>query len=340
MGLSQGEPQARIERVLDGRARKHVGIVVGVRRGEETALVGRGRIADDRPHAPDERTIFEIGSITKVFTATLLADMAREGLVALDDPVQRHLPDGVVIPVRGRPITLADLATHTSGLPRLPKGLRRRALREGANPYASFTVDDLQAAIPVTKPRREPGRKIKYSNYGVGLLGHVLALRAGTTYEELVARRLTGPLGMTDTSIAVPDDKLDRFAEGHSRRGKPVSNWDLPALAGAGALRSTVSDLLAFLDAQHGNAPPGLAEAMLLTREPRASRRALSVGLGWMILPVAGQPGPAVWHDGGTGGFRSVAGFVAESGTSVVVLSNSCRPVDRIGLEILKSIGA
>ncbi len=326
--------------MLDERARKHVGIAVGVRRGGETALVGRGRVADDRPHAPDERTIFEIGSITKVVTATLLADLAREGLVALDDPVQRHLPDGVVIPVRGRPITLADLATHTSGLPRLPKGLLWRALREGANPYASFTVDDLRAAIPVTKPRREPGRKFRYSNYGAGLLGHVLALRAGTSYEELVARRITRPLGMTDTSIAVPDDKLDRFAEGHSRRGKPVSNWDLPGLAGAGALRSTVTDLLTFLDAHLGTAPPGLAEAVRLTHEPRASRRALSVGLGWMILPVEGQPGPAVWHDGGTGGFRSVAGFVAEPGTSVVVLSNSCRPVDRIGLEILKSIGA
>jgi serine-type D-Ala-D-Ala carboxypeptidase/endopeptidase len=327
-----------IELVLDRRARKHVGIVAAVRRRGETIVVGRGRVADDRPQAPDERTIFEIGSITKVFTATLLADMAREGLVALDDPVQRHLPDGVVMPVRGRPITLADLATHTSGLPRLPKGILLRALRDGANPYASFTVDDLQAAIPVTKQRREPGRRIRYSNYGAGLLGHVLSLRAGKPYEQLVAERITTPLGMTDTSVAVPDDKLDRFAEGHSRRGKPVSNWDLPALPGAGALRSTVSDLLTFLDAQHGNAPPGLAETMRLTHEPRVSRRALSVGLGWMILPVEGQPGPVLWHDGGTGGFRSVAGFVAESETSVVVLSSSSRPVDRIGLEILKSL--
>jgi serine-type D-Ala-D-Ala carboxypeptidase/endopeptidase len=329
-----------IERVLDRRARKHVGIAVGVRRGDETVLVGRGRVADDRPQAPDERTIFEIGSITKVITATLLADMAREGLVRLDDPVQRHLPDGVVIPVRGRPITLADLASHTSGLPRLPKGLLRRALREGSNPYSSLTVDDLNAAIPVTKPRREPGRKIRYSNYGVGLLGHVLSTRAGKPYEELVHERITGPLGMTDTSIAVSDDKLARFAQGHSRRGKRVSNWDLPALAGAGALRSTVADLLTFLDAQVGQAPPGLADAMHATQAPRAGRRGLSVGLGWMILGVKGQPGPVVFHDGGTGGYRSVAGFVAESGTRVVVLSNSGRPVDRIGLEILKELPA
>ena len=338
--MADPELRASIYDVLDRRARKHVGIAVGARRDGKSMLVGRGRVADDRPQPPDERTIFEIGSITKVFTATLLADMAREGLVGFDDPVQRYLPAGLVIPVRGRPITLADLASHTSGLPRLPKGLFRRALREGANPYASFTVDDLHAAIPVTKPRREPGRRVRYSNYGMGLLGHVLALRAGMSYEELVADRITGPLGMTDTSIAVPDDKLARFAQGHSRRGKPVSNWDLPALAGAGALRSTVADLLTFLDAQQGKAPPGLAEAMRATHAPRASRRALSVGLGWMILAVDGQPGPVVYHDGGTGGFRSVAGLVAESGTSLVVLSNSSHAVDRIGLEILKSLGA
>jgi serine-type D-Ala-D-Ala carboxypeptidase/endopeptidase len=211
-----------VDRVLDKRARKHAGIVVGVRRDGETTVAARGRVADDRPQPPDERTIFEIGSITKVFTATLLADLAREGLVALDDPVQRHLPEGVVMPVRGRPITLADLASHTSGLPRLPKGLFRRALRERANPYASFTVEDLHAAISVTRPRRPPGRKVRYSNYGAGLLGHVLALRAGTSYEQLVAERITQPLGMTDTSITVSGEKLSRFAQGHSFRGREI----------------------------------------------------------------------------------------------------------------------
>ena len=124
------EVSRAVDRVLDERARQHVGILVGVRRDGETTIAARGRVADDRPQRPDERTIFEIGSITKVFTATLLADLAREGLVALDDPVQKHLPEGVVMPVRARPITLAELASHTSGLPRLPKGLFRRALRE------------------------------------------------------------------------------------------------------------------------------------------------------------------------------------------------------------------
>ena len=135
----------------------------------------------------------------------------------------------------------------------------------------------------------------------------------------------------------MPAEKSERFAQGHGRRGKAVSYWDLPALPGAGALRSTVADLLRFLAAQLGDAPPGLAQAIRATHEPRARRRALSVGLGWFVLPVPGQPSPAVWHDGGTGGFRSVAGFVEASSTSVVVLASSARPVDGIGLEILKA---
>jgi D-alanyl-D-alanine-carboxypeptidase/D-alanyl-D-alanine-endopeptidase len=330
-----------VERVLDKRARKYVGLAVGVRHGDTTYTTGRGRVADDRPQPPDERTIFAIGSITKVFTATLLADMAREGLVALDDPVQRYLPEGVTIPVRGRPITLADLATHTSGLPRVPKGLLRLALKDSRNPYASLSMDRLWAAVPETRPRRPPGRKIRYSNYGMGLLGNALALRAGTSYEELVATRICRPLGLVDTAIATPEERLERLerlVQPHSRRGRPVPHWDLPSLAGAGALRSTVADLLRFLRAQLGEAPDPLAEAIRTTHEPRARRGKLAIGLGWFRLPLRGVPYHVLWHDGGTGGCFSVAGFVPEHDLAVVVFTNSARPVDRVGLEIAESL--
>jgi CubicO group peptidase (beta-lactamase class C family) len=179
---------------------------------------------------------------------------------------------------------------------------------------------------------------VRYSNYGAGLLGHVLARRAGKPYEELVAERVTRALGMTDTAVDVPAEKLERFAQGHNRRGRRVPHWEIPALAGAGALRSTVSDLLRFLEAQLGAAPSGLADAIRVTHEPRARRGPLEVGLGWMRLPEPGRRGTLVWHDGGTGGFRSVAGFVAESRTCVVALASSARSVDRIGLEILKAL--
>jgi D-alanyl-D-alanine-carboxypeptidase/D-alanyl-D-alanine-endopeptidase len=336
--LSAGDLAERVERVLDKNAKKYVGLAVGVRHGDTTYTTGRGRVGEDRPQPPDERTIFEIGSITKVFTATLLADMAREGLVALDDPVQRYLPDGVTIPVRGRPITLADLASHTSGLPRLPKGLLRLALRESKNPYASFGTERFWTAVSQTRPRRRPGRQVRYSNYGAGLLGNVLALRAGSTYETLVQARICRPLGMADTTIAVPEEKLARFAQGHDRRRRAVPPWDLPSLPGAGALRSTVADLLIFLRAQLGDAPEALAEAFRMTHEPRARRRKLEVGLGWFRLPWRGRAERVIWHDGGTGGCYSVAGFVRELDLAAVVFTNSARPVDRIGLQIVESI--
>ena len=327
-----------MEAVLEKHARKHVGVTVGVLQDGETRVYGRGRLAHDRHGSPSGDTIFEIGSITKVFTATLLALMSQEGLVSLEDPVQRHLPVGVELPVRGRPITLADLATHTSGLPRLPKGMLRLALKEQDNPYANFSVEDLEAAVSRARLAR-PGRRIKYSNFGFGLLGHILALRAGLTYEELVTERVCAPLGMTDTAISVPGERAERFAEGHNRRGRPVSNWDLPSLAGAGALRSTVEDMLRFLALQLDDGESKLASAARLTHEVRARKRGLSVGLGWLMLPVErGRPHIVIWHDGGTGGFRSVAGFVKETSTAVVVLSSSSRAVDRIGLKILREL--
>jgi serine-type D-Ala-D-Ala carboxypeptidase/endopeptidase len=330
--------EGRIRAVLARHARRHVGVAVGVRRDGETVVLGRGRIAAERPEAPGGDTIFEIGSVTKVFTATALALAVGEGSMALDDPVQRWLPTDVRLPVRGRPITLADLATHTSGLPRLPRGLLRRALRERHNPYASFGAEDLRRAIPATRPRRRPGR-FRYSNYGFGLLGHVLALRAGTTYEALIAERVCAPLGLADTSVAVPEAKRARFAQGHTRWGRPTSHWDLPALPGAGALRSTVLDLLVFLDAQLAAGAGPLGDAIRATHDPRVRRRTLSVGLGWMIsTPVRGRRWRVLWHDGGTGGFRSAGGFVPETRTAVVVLSNSARSTTIIGVKVLEAL--
>ena len=167
-------------------------------------MVGSGTAGPNRPTPPDAHTIFEIGSLTKVFTATLLALLSEEGRLALDDPLQRYLPPGVELPVRGRPITLADLATHTSGLPRLPHRFFLRSLRHRRNPYAWFTVDDLHAGLPSTRLRREPGGRSRYSNLGYGLLGHALAACAGSSYEQLVQERICRPLALADTHAAVP----------------------------------------------------------------------------------------------------------------------------------------
>src|SRR5262245_40824979 len=198
--MATGGLADRVGAVLAETSVRRAGLVVGVRVRGQAGVWHRGRLPDGAG------TIFEIGSITKTFTTTLLADMAREGIVALDDPVQRHLPDGVRLPVRGRPITLEDLATHRSGLPRLPTGLLWPALtRDRRDPCAKLDDVRLAAAVGATRPRRDPGRKVAYSNYGMGLLGHVLALRAGSTYEQLVRARICEPLGLVDTWIETPE---------------------------------------------------------------------------------------------------------------------------------------
>jgi serine-type D-Ala-D-Ala carboxypeptidase/endopeptidase len=324
----------RVEPVLARSAVRRTGLVVGARAGGDSALWHRGLLPDGAS------SILEIGSITKTFTGTLLADMAREGLVALDDPVNRHLPDGVRVPSRGREITLEDLASHRSGLPALPKGLLRRAVwPDRRDPYARWDAARLEAAVPRSRPRRKPGRRAAYSNYGAGLLGYVLARRAGTGYEDLVRERICAPLGLPDTWIDTPEPDRPRVAGGHDRRGRPVPPWHLAALAGAGGLRSTAADLLFYLRLHDIGADHPLAAAAAETRRTRISRGRMSIGLGWMSLAPRWKLRRRVFlHEGGTGGFRSFAGFVPEEGVAAVVLANQARGVGRLGMRVLAAL--
>jgi CubicO group peptidase (beta-lactamase class C family) len=348
---------------------------VGVLTGDRAAYLARGRVHRDRPDPPSLDTLFEIGSITKTFTAAALSLLALEASVALDDPVQRYLPAAAKLSVRGRPITLVDLVAHSSGLPRLHPGMLRHALRHRADPYSDITVSDLYAALPHARPRAAPGKKWRYSNFGFALLGNALAAHAGVSYEELVCRRLCAPLALFDTCVTVAGERASRFAQGHDRRGRPVPHWDLSAYAGAGALRSTAVDMLGYLSAQLAAdgrsraagspaaaspadaSPPAalpadaspvaggesshgtrLHTALRLTHEPHFCRRRISMGLGWIVLPQRRRPYPVIFHNGGTGGFRSFAGFVPQTQTAVVVLANDSRDVDRLGMQLTAAL--
>jgi CubicO group peptidase (beta-lactamase class C family) len=331
--------EARAAAVLERSSARHAGLVVGLQVEGRTAFWSRGALPDG--HA----SIFEIGSITKTFTAVLLADMAREGLVGLDNPAQSLLPDGVRMPTRGRAITLEDLATHRSGLPRLPKGLLLPALtRDRRDPYARFGAARLEASIAATPPRREPGRRPVYSNYGMGLLGYLLARRAGTSYEELVRSRICEPLGMADTWIETPAADGRRVAVGHTRSGRETPHWNLAALAGAGGLRSTAADLLRFLGLHADRTQSPLAEAACEARRPRASWGRVEIGLAWLIVPRGRRmpwrrlPHDVLMHEGGTGGFRCFAAAVPDTGTAVVVLANQARSAGHLGLQIVSAV--
>lgn len=287
--------------------------------------------------------MFEIGSVTKVFTTLLLAIAVERGEAALEDPLSDHLPPGSRVPRRGdTEITLLHLATHTSGLPRLPPGFFWESLRHREDPYAGLSTNRVLAALAETRPRRDPGEQFRYSNFGGGLLGLALAHTAGVDYETLVLERITRPLGMSDTIITLDEERLSRLAPGTRRWGKSAGLWTLPGLAGAGALRSTVPDLLTFVRAQMGvlpGLPADLTAAIPLTHEERARggrlAPALRIGLGWLLLPIGRQKLDAVWHNGGTGGYRSYVGWAPVIHSAVVVLSSNARSVDPIGTRVL-----
>jgi serine-type D-Ala-D-Ala carboxypeptidase/endopeptidase len=313
-----------------------VGLVVGVidPQGRRVVTYGGLNQGDSRPLNGD--TIFEIGSATKVFTSLLLSDMVERGEIAVSDPVAKYLPPAVKMPDRnGRSIALIDLATHASGLPRLPTNMHPK---DPNNPYADYSVEQLYQFLSGYQLTRDVGSQYEYSNLGGGLLGLALARHAGMDYETLVRARICDPLGMNSTKITLTPEMKARLAVGHNAALEPVENWDLPAaVAGAGALRSSASDLLTFLAANLGYTKTPLAAAMaamLSVRRPTGTAD-LEVALGWHIFTTDGKE--IVWHNGGTGGYRSFIGFDPKSRVGVVVLSNAETPegVDDIGRHLL-----
>jgi CubicO group peptidase (beta-lactamase class C family) len=319
---------------------RRIGLVVGCLAGGERRVVGYGRRRRDARDPPDGGTICEIGSITKVFTGLLLADLAEQGLVSPEDPLASHLPASARVPTRGtRQISLGDLASHASGLPRNPKGTLRRWLADRHNPNARLSVEELYASLARTRLRRRPGQRVKYSNLGAALLGVALARAAGQPYEALVRERICVPLGMPDTVVTLTGEQTARLATGYTRRGRPTPPLELPALVSAGALRSTATDLLGFLEANLDPARTPLAAQLQRTQRPqlRAAKR-MEVGLGWLIAHPPGAAGPVLWHNGGTSGFRSFVAFTRETRTAVVVLCNTARSVDRLGLRLLQAL--
>src|SRR5687768_3913852 len=258
-----GVTDDQIREILRDRidvAKKSVGIVVGLVDDQGIRIVSYGKPNQNSDQMVNADSVFEIGSVTKVFTSTLLAEMVERGEVSLNDPISKYLPRSVKTPTRaGKEITLLDLANQTSGLPRMPGNF---APKDPRNPYADYSVEQMYAFISGYTLARDIGAKYEYSNLGVGLLGHILALRSRKDYETLVRTRIGRPLKMDSTGIRLTPEMQARLAAGHNAIRRPNANWDLPTLAGAGALRSTVNDMLKFVAANLGLKKSPLLAAM------------------------------------------------------------------------------
>uniref|UniRef100_Q01QS0 Beta-lactamase n=1 Tax=Solibacter usitatus (strain Ellin6076) TaxID=234267 RepID=Q01QS0_SOLUE len=337
--LAQMPPDVEIRKILAERVGpENLGstIVVGVIDAQGRRVVAYGSLAKNDARKPGGDTVFEIGSMSKVFTSLLLMDMSRKGELVVSDPVAKFLPETVKVPERGgRKITLADLSTQSSGLPRMPTNFTPK---DAGNPYADYSVQQMYDFISGYQLTRDIGSQYEYSNLGVGLLGHALARRAGMSWEELVRKRICDPLGMSNTRVTLTPEMKARLAVGHSAGLAAVPNWDIPTLAGAGALRSTANDMLIFLAANLGYAKTPLAQAMadeIAIRRPVGGD--MEIAYGWHVQNKDGNS--IIWHNGGTGGYRTYMGFDPKARTGVVVLSNVSTPAgpDDIGRHLLNA---
>jgi serine-type D-Ala-D-Ala carboxypeptidase/endopeptidase len=314
--------------LLTGAVPASAAVVVATVRDGRPEVSCAGRTEFDGGVPVDGDTVFEIGSLTKTFTALLFAELAHRGTVHQHEPIDAFLP-AQCRPrgPGGEPITLLHLATHTSGLPRLPPGLVRRALPVWlSNPYAHFSDADLLHGLARTKVRVRPGHRVRYSNFGVALLGRLLAERSGRGYPELLADDVCAPLGLTATGCAPPPDALT--AVGH-RRGIPMPPWEIPGMPAAGAVRSTGNDLARYLAAHLAAAEeplavrPPLTQALRDVARPRliVPRSGDRLGLVWNLRDSSA--GSVAFHSGATRGFTAFIGFAPRAGVALAALTNS-----------------
>jgi D-alanyl-D-alanine-carboxypeptidase/D-alanyl-D-alanine-endopeptidase len=301
-----------------------VGIAVGVIDRGKTTIYRAGSSGTSR--ALDEHTLFEVGSVTKTFTATILASMVLDGSVKLDDPVARYLPATVHVPTRdGKQITLLDLATQHSGLPRLPTNMNP----SDSDPYAHYSIHDLYTFLTSYQLTRDPGQSFEYSNLGVALLGDALANRAHASYAHLLQTRVLGPLGMTETAISLSASEQQRFAVGHDADNEPVSGWTFEAIAPAGAIRSTIADMLKYVRCNLGQGP--LAKACLFAQKPRSTFTGNRIGLIWWT----GDVRAIIHHGGDTAGYHASVAIAPDHTKGVVVLTNGGAAVDDIAVHAI-----
>lgn len=315
-----------------------------------------GSISKQRTDTPDGHALFEIGSITKTFTATILAQMILDGKIALGDELETRLPEGEAhVPNwNGTMVTMEHLATHSSGIPKSPRD-SNQSLPPGYDPYdpyAAYTTEYVYDYLNNwCELLFEPGTRYSYSNTGMGLVGHVLGLIDGSSYEDVLNREILEPLGLYETTLFISGEHIPMLAPGHDEDLDSVNNYDAQDIfQGAGFLKSSLHDMLIYLKAQMGLSQTSLDDAMALTRQPhfnvgpvtyndREGRYDLSIGLAWHI-DVLPEGYTFYWHGGRTNGYMAYMAFDPDALTGVIILCNQsfAGAIIRFGEDLLKAV--
>lgn len=323
-------------------------MVVGIYHGGQVWTKGYGRVSATDASLPNGTTVFQIGSITKVFTASLLQLLTGRHGLSEARTIKDVLGTSVPLDNAVAGLTLGQLATHTAGFPRVPSFLEKdlpSPLSEQAvlkDPYSHVKPDTVFAYLG-TAPGKDAGRpgRFGYSNYGMGLLGHLLERATGQPYRALLQQEIIGPLAMRHTTVTPWDTLPEHLAQGHTMEGEPTPPWRFQALEGAGTLLSTADDMLRFARANIEDGPPPHTQLHAQLQAMHAARGSGETGLGWMqptlVDKVLGNTG-IVWHDGGTLGHASYLSVDRQRGQAVVILSANGTPVTMFGAMLTRKL--
>jgi CubicO group peptidase (beta-lactamase class C family) len=331
---------SQMDKQVDTVARKYiqkantVGLCIGILKDGKTSIYQYGEAKKGTGKLPNANSFFEIGSITKTFTATLLAWYVNEGKVKLTDPITMYLPDSVAVNLSLKGITLLNLINHTSGLVSAPDNFKDN-MTDQFNPYKDYSKPLMYAYLKSCRLISKPGEKYSYSNLGVGLLGTILQYVTGKTFEQMVSETITRPLGMLSTAQYLNPLMSPRFVSVYNSDGNSTVAWDFDVLAPCGALRSTVNDLLRYAKANMHPGSDKLSKAIELTHDITFNKD-VKIGMGWHVIAVNNVS--YYFHNGGTYGSSSYMAFNAAKNVAIVVLSNAYEPTDSVGAGILTKL--
>jgi CubicO group peptidase (beta-lactamase class C family) len=319
-----------VKNYLDNPA--NYGLSIAICRDKQVTYYNFGSLKKGVKQAPTNKTIYEIGSISKTFTGIMFAKAILDKKMNLNDPVKNYLgEDYKNLSYKGKNIELVHLANHSGRIHRIPFDLMSQPGYDMNDPYKNYSKEMVLAYMKKIMPDTFPGAKSEYSNLGMGLLGIIEEKVYDKNYEELITENICKPLLMNDTKITIPSVDTARFAKGHDADGKQVSYWDLGALLGAGGIRSTTEDMMKYLRANMEETDP----AIKLSHQTTFKDDRNNIGLAWHIVTTK-KGNEMIWHNGRTGGFSSFCAFIKSKDLAVVVLGNSSNPVDQVAIGILK----
>ncbi len=340
--ISQAEKTSPVDFFIDSVANTYVkkgnaqSLAIGIFHNNAYKTYFYGETEKGNGILPTEDTLYEIGSITKVLTATLLADLVTKNIIQLDDSISKFLPDSVASNPDIQKITFKSLANHTSGLPRLPDNIETTPGFNPNDPYADYDIAALYTYLKAYKATKEVGESYAYSNLGYGLLGQIIANITKKPFMQSLQETVLSPLQMINTTDK-PDPKKHHMVKVYNDKGEETIAWNFQSLLAAGGIKSTVKDLMLFAVEQFKMPLNDLQNAMGLTRQfTFFTPDNTDIGLAWHMNLV--DEGIYFWHNGGTGGSRSFIGISPDTKTAIVVLSNSAINVDQISVTMLEKL--